>query len=141
MIKKRIAIFFVLFATALLLAHAVVPHHHYKDHICLSTHHCQSDNHTHQHNAPLNDHRHDGQNDSEFCVLKQAIFITSSQNQFDKQFDNDKPISFIDFQAIVFDNEWKSFPTGFVLSRLECIAPLYFQSTISSCGLRAPPLI
>ena len=142
MIRKRIAIFFVLFATTLLLVHAVLPHHHHKDHICLSTHHCKSDGHAHKPETPINDHRHDGQNDSEFCVLKQAVFIPSSQNQLDKHWcDNGKPISFLDFQAIVFDNEWKSSLPGFILSGHECVASLHYQSTVSSCGLRSPPVV
>ncbi|HET6558464.1 MAG TPA: DUF6769 family protein [Prolixibacteraceae bacterium] len=143
MIRKRIAIFFVLFATALLLVHAVVPHHHHKDHICLSANHCQSDDHAHQHNAPLNDHRHDGQSDSEFCVLKQAVFIPSTQeNQLDKYWHgNDKPFSLLDFQAIVFDNEWKSTLPGSVLPGREFILPFVaYNFTDSSCGLRAPPV-
>lgn len=141
MIRKRIAILFVLFATILLLAHAFVPHHHHKDHICLSPHHCSADGHAHESEIPINDHQHDGQNDSEFCVLKQAVFIPSHQNYFDKYWPgNDKPLPFLDFQAIVFANEWISDEPGIVLSVFECTADSnYSQFAISSSGLRAPP--
>lgn len=144
MIRKRIALFFVLFATTLLLVHAVLPHHHHKDQICLATHHCQFDGHAHQQEAPLNDHRHDGQNNSEFCVLKQAAFIPSShQNQFDRLvFGADKPFSLLDFQAIVFDNEWKSTLHGIVTPGKEFTIPsISYNFTISSSGLRAPPVV
>lgn len=142
MIRKRIALFFVLFATTLLLVHAVVPHHHHKDHICLSNHHCQSDCFAHQHGTPINDHPHNSQNDSEFCVLKQAVFIPSHQNHFDKHWlGNDKPLSFLDFQAIVSDSEWKSAMPAIVLSGNVCTIPsIHYHFTVSSSGLRAPPV-
>lgn len=144
MIRKRIALFFVLFATLLLLVHAVVPHHHHKDHVCISIHHCQSDGCAHEHGTPVSDHPHEGGNDSEFCVLKQAVFIPSSQwNQFDKYgFGTDKPFFFLDFQALVYDNGWKTDGPGIVLSGYESSTPLIcYDFTVSSTGLRAPPVV
>lgn len=144
MIRKRIAIFFILFATVLLLVHAMVPHHHHKDHICISIHHCQSGGCTHDHGTPVNDHQHEGESDSEFCVLKQAVFIPSSPwNQFDKySFGNDKPLFFLDFQALWCDNEWKAYMPDIDLSGHESSIPfIYYDFAVSSSGLRAPPVV
>lgn len=144
MIRKRIAIFFVLFATLLLLVHALVPHHHHKDHVCISIHHCQTDCCAHEHGAPGSDQSHEGENDSEFCVLKQAVFIPSSQwNQFDKySFGNDKPLFFLDFQTLLCDNGWKTYMPDIVISGHESSTSfIYYDFTVSTFGLRAPPAV
>lgn len=143
MIKRKTAIFFILFATLLLLAHAFVPHHHHTAHICLSAQHCPSDCSAHEHGFPVNDHAHDPQTDSEFCVLKQAVFISSHQNLFDKYgIGNDKPLSIPDFQVLVPTSEWKSKVPGQVLSGAESIIFLnYCCFAVPSSGLRAPPVV
>ena len=142
--RKRIAIFFVLFATILLLVHAVVPHHHHKSQVCLATHHCQSDCTEDHHESPINDHRHGGESDSEFCVLKQAVFIPSNQgNQFDKcLFNTDKPLSFLGFQALVFDNRWKSYRPVIVFKAQATFTDFSYSNFVaSSPSLRAPPVV
>lgn len=139
MIRKRTAIFFILLANIIILVHAVVPHHYHQMAICVNTSHCQSDSNAHDH-----DHEHDGEENSQSCVLKQAVFIPSTQeNQFSNcLYAADKPLATIDFQAVLFDNgylagapcivSWSqtSFDTS---SFTEFIAP--------SLGLRAPPIV
>lgn len=143
MLKKRIAIFLVLFATILLLAHAFVPHHHHQNHICLSAHYCKADCRDHQHGLPVDEHSHNSQSDSGLCVLKQAVFIPSHQNYFDKHWPgSDKPFLFLDFQAIVSENEWELKGPGIGRSLPECTAPfIFYPFTVSSSGLRAPPVV
>ena len=144
MMKKGTAIFFILLANIILLAHAVVPHHYHQNKVCVNSSHCQSDSYAHQHDTSKPNHEHDGENDSHFCVLKQVVFITSNQwDQFDKcLFGSYKPLSLLDFQAVLFDNGFNALiprivSTGQTLFKTST----YLSFVSSSIGLRAPPVV
>lgn len=144
MMKKQTAIFFILLANIILLAHVVVPHHHHEKMVCVNSSHCQSDSYEHGHETPTHDHQHDGESDSQVCVLKQVVFIASNQwNQYDNcLLGSDKPLLLPDFQAVLSDNGFKATMPRIVSSAqsdLNVICNFNFIS--SALGLRAPPVV
>lgn len=72
--KKISAKIIILLASILLVAHAVIPHLHYKNEIFIITPACNSDE-NHKHNAP--EHNDDSENNQHNCILKQVVLIRS----------------------------------------------------------------
>jgi hypothetical protein len=144
MIKKITAYSFILLANIVLLAHAVVPHHHHETQVCIEKTHCETDFEAHKHQPNEENHKHnhehDGNNGS-LCVLKQAIVLPVHQSrQLDgcsDCSDNHNHDFFIfsdfgyvdlqpDFEVVTYIPEFSSFLISFVTT---------------SHGLRAPPLV
>lgn len=73
MIRKILAISFLLLANTVLLAHSVVPHHHHCHGVCLEDTHCHSEEDHHKDNcSDSEEHHHDSNDlDEDFCSLKQ----------------------------------------------------------------------
>ncbi len=144
MIKRVTAIFFILMANIILLAHAAIPHHHHNNRFCIIDLHAQTGCEAHQHDATEHHHHeHDGNKNSELCVLKQDIVIPSNQLKLDcKSFeykDNHSP--FNNFQAIIFKNELSVFAPIFVSCVQKILKTSGHACFISSAiGLRAPPI-
>lgn len=67
--RKVTAIIFIFIANILMVATAVIPHHHHQDRICFQASHCQDKDH---HN-----HEHDNNNDLDCCVLHREVLLTS----------------------------------------------------------------
>ena len=144
MMKKQTALFFILLANIILLAHAVVPHHHHEKKVCINRSHCQSDSVDHQHDTSKPDHQHDGESESQDCVLKQVVFIPANQwNQNDQcLFGSDKPLSFLDFQFVLSDNGFKVKVPGIVsTAQADGNVTCNFNFISSASGLRAPPIV
>lgn len=144
MIRKGTAIFFILLANFIMLAHAVVPHHHHKSQVCIESNHCLSDSYAHNHNTSAHDHEHDGGAGTENCALKQAVVIsTNSVRQEFKCLDcDDNHPQLIHFQAILFSNKFISFiPKIGSNAQIPFITSSYLHSLQSSLGLRAPPIV
>ena len=72
MINRAIAFSFILLANIILLAHAVIPHYHHKTEICITGFHSQEDRESHKHRSDENNNKHNGDSNSEYCVLKQV---------------------------------------------------------------------
>ena len=145
MIKRILGISVILFANLILLAHNVIPHHHHPHQVCLVTSHChsgESDSHSHENEIPL--HEHDGTNGNEPCILKQVIAVPPNQLRLDSwgsdlQCFNDA--GFAVFNAGTYDTACIFIPSGRII-----LYPLFHFSNfqtycISSCGLRAPPVV
>lgn len=141
MIKKLTAYSFILVANIVLLAHAVLPHHHHEQQVCIERTHCTSDTDAHVHNTDAKDHQHDGNSNTTACVLKQAILIPSTQsrtlNNCDNCSDNHNHdfyilsnFGYVDLQPVLqvvtYNPEFPSFFISFVTTSL---------------GLRAPPIV
>jgi hypothetical protein len=88
MIKKLAAYSLILIANIVLLAHAVIPHHHHHLVVCIVNTHCHDDSLAHNHDFSPKDHEHDGNTNSNTCVLKQAVVIPTSQDKLFKSCDN-----------------------------------------------------
>ena len=122
-IKKAVATFFLLFAGTIILAHAVIPHHHH-DGIPVAT--------RHEHNGNMPDHSRTDQL-HEFRILKKSN--ERMDNEQHPDFDNyPLPCVFSDYSIYRSNDDVGS------LFRL----PPYIQSIHSeffarSKGMRAPP--
>ena len=79
MIKRTTTIVFILLASILLLAHAVVPHHHHNKLVCLVESHCSGDNNSTGQSTDKESHNHDGEENSNDCILKELIAVPSNE--------------------------------------------------------------
>ena len=144
MIKKRTAIFFILLANIILLAHAVIPHHYHQEQVCIVNEHCQNDSIAHNHNTSGHNHQHDGDNNSESCALKQAVGIpaNSVRQEFKWRGCDDNHLEFVHFQAVLFSSEFTSFvPQIIQNAQIPLILSSHFNFVSTSLGLRAPPIV
>jgi len=144
MVKQVAAIFFILFANVIILAHAMLPHHqHHGEIFLVNSHHESScDSHEHSHAAKTSDH--DSGHDIQCCELAHDFIIPSNQiNQESKLFDitfNYHGVAL--FQAILGNRALSS------LTQIELFGnpPPLITSADSlfinkALGLRAPPIV
>lgn len=140
MLKKRIALLFLIVANSVLLAHTFAPHHHHSKQVCIVSNHCDNahdeqstDKINHKHN-----HENDGESNTEICILKQVFVIRSDRGNNEIQ----------EFSIISLDyiNTLLCSPTDNLnLSHQYCFIsshPPNFHSYQgeSAVGLRAPPI-
>ena len=134
---KRIALFFILFANTLLLAHSVVPHHHHKGLVVNLNTPLSKDNN----NQKINDHSHDNGDDAD-CVLKQEILIQG--RSFRSAIDQQNEASVLNLiQDINNSIPILANPIYYSLcssSRIHFDLSQYLFLLNNSQGLRAPPL-
>ncbi|MBK8807545.1 MAG: hypothetical protein IPO21_13245 [Bacteroidales bacterium] len=140
MIKKLTAYSFILLANLVLLAHAVLPHHHHEQQVCIESTHCDGDSEAHIHNTASQDHQHDGA-DNTICVLKQAVIVPSSQvksiNTCDNCSDNHNHDFIIHSD---FGNEHSQFVSEVISYKPEF--PSFYTTFVTpTLGLRAPPIV
>lgn len=141
MIKKIAVYGFILIANIIILAHAVIPHHHHDSVICFEHKHCHDEALTLKHNSAGHDHQHDGNNKSNCCILKQSVVVVTSQGKLLKNYNNCSD-NHIDDNSILTDNEYvdQQTITKFVFYLPE--NPSYLTSFVTSTlGLRAPPAV
>ena len=142
MMKRRIAIFFVLLANIIILAHAAIPHHHYP---FLITETSQSivPEHKHDHNHTahgLNHQHHDDKDDYDHCLLNKVVTILK---------DNAKSLdysatywghSFDGFNAILTNVEFHCKNITVTILQSHLFSSSYTSYAASVLGLRAPPI-
>lgn len=142
MVKRITAFIFILLANIVLLAHAVVPHQHYFGHVCIGTEHSQDNEATHESNSTEPDHKHDGNNTSTSCVLKQAVVLPTNQSRQECDY-----ISYTDNNSTKFLFALFNSGTESAVLVLLCeasdkvIIPSYSSFVNTSLGLRAPPVV
>lgn len=134
---KRIAIFFILFANILVLAHSIIPHHHHKG-LVVSV---ATVNSSHNSHKSFNDHSSDNDDDAD-CALREEILVPGRSFRFatDQQNENSE-LNFL--QGInnaipVSINPIFYFPCSF--SQIQYDLAQYLFLLNNSQGLRAPPL-
>ncbi len=139
--KKITAILFVLLANIIIVAHAVVPHHHLSNKVLIITEHHDADDFNHKHHTDDHDHEHGDANDYDFCLLKQVISIPTNTSK--QEFSSPS----IDFEfgnrlAILIKNDFACNPPP-ILSYLQTsFHSLFYTCFINSVsGLRAPPTV
>ena len=138
---KGISIAFLLLANFIILAHAVIPHHHHESLVCINFNHCQDDSDEHQHNTP--EHSHDDNNSSDCCILNQVLVFPANtvrqesncvvSNDFHPSIANVLAISSIQRLIVLDTIFYKKMPDPFIRS-------FYTIFSITSFGLRAPPI-
>jgi hypothetical protein len=143
-VKRNTALFFLIIVNIILLAHAVIPHHHHQTQVCLQNSHCQDDGIAHKHSNPEPQHEHDGKNNSDNCILNQAIVLPVNQvKQEFKNYNNSDYHSHLnDFQFILLYTETEVFIAFFTLITADfSVTSSYSDFVSSSLGLRAPPVV
>ena len=140
MMKKLTAYIIILTANIILMAHAVLPHHHHQLKFCIEGSHC------HHHNVtdPLDrSHDHDGE-DTSNCILKQLIIFPSTQiKQECKCTDlSDGHFLYHDWHAVEINDDLQSLA---ILEATEIefplLTPVNYLLIYNSAGLRAPPAV
>ncbi len=127
----------------ILLAHAIIPHHHHNSEICVFNPYSSAEHKTDEHNKNCStNHKHDKSNDDQTCILKKIVVFRSGAEQ--------------DFEVARFIDIYKDYFFTAVLpsGRLNSPKPPRFQDSVrwpvssfysffapKSFGLRAPPLV
>jgi hypothetical protein len=141
MIKKITAYCFLLLANIVLLAHAVLPHHHHEQQVCIERTHCASDADAHVHNTDAKDHQHDGNANSTECVLKQTFVIPSSQARFVNNCDNCSNNHNHNLYILSSFGYVYLQPFSEVVPYFPEFSSFLISFVTTSLGLRAPPLV
>lgn len=137
MIKRLFGLISVLIASFIMMAYAVIPHHHHNhSQICFNILHCQNDGKLPEPDA---EHHHDCGSNPEFCLLQHAVVVPSLPDYSAchiadiSQFlpDYEVPLSYIVPENLT------SFSPGF------SPGTLFIHSFQIACpsGLRAPPAV
>lgn len=144
MIKKKTAIFFILLANIIILAHAAVPHHHLPYQVFIISSQCSEDESGHKHLDAGHNHDHDNKNDNEYCLLKQVVGIpaNSVRQECGCDYFADFHHDLGGFQAIIPDYEFAcpSLSVSFNL-RPPLLSSSYTCYASCVLGLRAPPCV
>ena len=140
MIKKVTAYSLILIANIVLLAHAVLPHHHHEQLVCIEQTHCTNDAISHSQTASDNHHQHDGAHLAT-CILKQAIIISTSQARLLNNCDNCSDNHNHDFFILSYFGLETLQPITVTVSTVPEFTFTFSSYITSSLGLRAPPKV
>ncbi len=139
--KNKTAIFFVLLANIIIVAHAVVPHHHLPRQFFIITEHSDEDVNGHKHHTDEHNHEHGDANDYDYCLLKQVI--TTPANSSKQEFSSPSiDFNFGSVLAILIKNDFACNPPPILSYRQSTFHNSFYTCFINSVsGLRAPPSI
>ena len=139
---KTIALVFLIFANFILMAHAVIPHHHHQQILCVEKTHCNGDKESHEHSFPARDHQHDGDSNPFSCILKQAIALPVNPGR-----ELSDCISILSHFALdyiinfnLIENEFLT-PDYQAGNYIPFLSAEYTNYVSSFLGLRAPPAV
>jgi hypothetical protein len=79
MINKFTAVILILLANFILMAVAVIPHHHHKQLVCIESIHCFDEDAEHSNNT--SEHRHDADKNTGGCILNQIIVYPANDKK------------------------------------------------------------
>lgn len=85
MIRRIAAIFFILFASVIILAHAMLPHHQHHGELLLVYSHHQSGYDLHEHSHAPQTSDHDSGHDVQCCELVHDFITPSNQNKLESK--------------------------------------------------------
>ena len=152
MIKRYSAVFFILMANIIFLAHAVLPHHHHKGEVCFVDSHCKTDSkahkhttskHNHKHATKEHSHDHDGNTDEQNCRLKQEVILPSNQLELEyESFDYVDNTNFCRYQANLTLTEFELLiQPEFSIKKPPLIPSFYSRIICTNKGMREPPIV
>ncbi len=140
MIKRSTAYFYVFVTSIILLAHAVIPHHHHENGIFIINSDCQTDNGVHKYgNTEHNPEKH-----VQNCFVQQVVVVRANQIKYEhKNQDNpDNRLKFSGFKDVLSKKGLNvPFPTTFSNTQSALLSSGYLTLACTSIGLRAPPSI
>ena len=150
-IKKAIALSFLFLANAVMLAHAVLPHHHHGGlvYFMATAHHQHDCDHYHCDHHHCNDAQSEDGNsdytpcndDIEDCELATIYFKFENQRRTFQRSDFDFDLFSFDF-ALFTDNHTPSIDDdiGLPFRQNPYLLPCHLEYISQSLGLRAPPV-
>lgn len=141
MIKKLTAFSFILIASFVLLAHAVIPHYHHQSVVCIEQRYCHDDSEPLKNNIPEHEHQHDGNTNSSACVLKQASLVPTSQGKHLKNCNNCSDNHNHDFYILSNFGFTDKPPISKVVTYFPLHSSYLITFVTSTPGLRAPPIV
>lgn len=148
--KRIAAIFFILIAYIIFMAHAVIPHHHHESEVCFTESHCHTgdhhhdhnhDNHKHKHNPVNHDHQHHGNNDAEHCLINLEVVIPTNNNKFGNEYSIDLLNDFDPIYSGLSDFDLSVELQPSLPISLTPLIISYSSIASRSNGLRAPPIV
>lgn len=137
--RNKTAFIFVLLANMILLAHAVIPHHHNTEgpmEIAIECSHHEQ--HSHHHNLPICDGNHE-KGETTTCVLTASAILPNNQFRATQSIEQAIDSDVLLFTLFVYIYLNISNTTDFKTEVLDDI-PLYARLLSTSQGLRAPPV-
>ena len=142
MSKKGIAIFFVLLANIIILAHAAIPHHHFPF-LITETSPSTVFEHKHDHNHAthgLNHQHHDDKDDYDHCPLNKVV---TTQKDNAKSLDSSDTYwgpGFVGFNAILTNDGFHCNNITVTILQSHLFSSTYISYAARVLGLRAPPV-
>lgn len=141
--KKGFNILIVTLTGMLLLAHAVIPHHHHNLQVCVVDIHSGHEDGKHEHSCNDETHKHDHEADDLSCILEKIVMFRPGQSGQEGKFILSPDDETNSFFVILFSNPEKN---GFYSTELNNISPPDLEKTYANqapktFGLRAPPLV
>ena len=140
--RNKTAFIFVLLANMVLLAHAVVPHHHHSqspvDVAMEGNHDEEHEHHEHHEKLPFcNDDHEEGE--TKACTLTEATLIPNNQNRLNELLEQVVTTDILFISLYVFNYSFISSGSDCPDEIIESI-PIHTRFLFSSQGLRAPPV-
>ena len=137
--RKEFSIVILLFASIILLAHIVVPHHYHEDTGLCFFLHCRDSKeaHKHENNDFFDEHQHEGNPFADKCVIDDDYYALSDSN---KKISDRLPAIKCNFEHTI---SYHCLVSNIAVSfrQRPCI-PLFYSEFVSrAIGLRAPPSI
>lgn len=135
---KRIALFFILLANTLVLAHSIIPHHHHNGLVV----DIATTKTSHNNDKNFNDHSHNNDDDTD-CALRQEILVPGRiiRSGADQQNENTE-VQFFQYinNAILISTDPSHNSCCSSLNHVQYDLSQYLFLLNNSQGLRAPPL-
>jgi hypothetical protein len=141
MIKKLTAYSFILIANIVLLVHAVIPHHHLHQQVCIERKDCVENDVSHTHSNPESNHRRGCETDSNKCVLKQAYLIPSTHGRILKDCENCTDNHNHDYYVLANFGYLDILPVSQGVTLIPKLPPSLISFVTLTIGLRAPPAV
>lgn len=143
MIKNRINILIIVLTGVILLAHAVVPHHHHNLQVCVVDIHSGHEDGTHEHSCNNENHKHNHEADDLSCILEKIVMFRPGQSEQDGNFILSSDDGTNLFFVTLFSNPEKN---ELYSAKINNTSPPDLEKTYANqapktFGLRAPPLV
>jgi hypothetical protein len=143
MIRKSITLFFILIANFVLLAHAIIPHHHHQNEVYIVGSTYDTNSEIHKHGANECEHDHKNENEADDCSLNQIVVVRANQIRHEIKFidcaDNSTQLKGI--QAVLFDNGGRLFLLNVSTINPPILPSIYSDFVGTLVCLRGPPLV
>ncbi len=142
MLKRPFGMLLVLIANILLVAHNIVPHHHYGGFAWIQSDHYENQKDPSETHTEDADHKHQDHDHDQSCLLAQAYLVPANSFRYDCTL-ADQQNQNLDFQLIFTDQDNSGYqPFFYKIPLPPLLLPGKVPLAVTSCsGLRAPPAL